>query len=137
MLTVKSKPPGQRQTTQREAIEKVIRAAKGPLTIDQILARARRSSRGLGVATVYRNVKLLLESQEIRAVTLPDGQTRYEAGDLGHHHHFRCRRCDRVFDMAGCHVSIPDGTRLSGGFLVEDHELTLFGLCPECVKGAK
>src|SRR5690606_18274023 len=90
---------GQRRTSQRDAITRVIREAPGPLTVDEIHARAKRRVRGLGIATVYRAVKLLLESGDIAAVTLPDGQTRYEAGDLGHHHHFRCRACGKVYDL--------------------------------------
>lgn len=128
----KSPKLGARRTTQRDAIARVIVKSKGPLTIDQIFQRARRSSGQLGIATVYRTVRLLLDAGDIHAVVLPDGQTRYEAADLGHHHHFRCRRCDLIFDLDVCPVSIPRGTMLPGGFHVEDHELTLYGLCPQC-----
>jgi Fur family ferric uptake transcriptional regulator len=48
-----------------------------------------------------------------------------------HHHHFQCTRCQRVFDVDAC----PGD--LSGlappGFAVEDHDLTLYGRCKECV----
>ncbi|MCC7406442.1 MAG: transcriptional repressor [Phycisphaeraceae bacterium] len=127
-------PLGQRQTVQRDAVLDVIRAAPGPLTVEQIHAHARKRVARLGIATVYRTVNLLLEKSHIRAVTLPDGQTRYEAADLGHHHHFRCTRCDKVFDLEGCGVHIQDGSTLPGGYYVEDHELTLFGACPTCAK---
>lgn len=123
---------GQRRTGQREAIHKVIREAQGPLTVDEILGRARRSSRGLGIATVYRTVKLLLDADEIKTVTLPDGQTRYEAADLGHHHHFRCRGCGKVYDLDVCPMSLRGLDELPKGFRVDGHELTLFGLCPSC-----
>ena len=126
------KTVGQRQTAQREAIFRVIRRAKGPLTVDQIHQRARRASPRMGIATVYRAIKLLVEADEILPVMLPDGQARYEAADLGHHHHFRCRVCGQVYDMAYCPVSIPAGTTFPGGFRVEDHELTLYGTCPNC-----
>lgn len=129
---MRQKNVGQRQTAQRDAIFRVIRRAKGPLTVDQIHQRARRASPRMGIATVYRAVKLLMEAEEILPVVLPDGQTRYEAADLGHHHHFRCRRCNQVYDMAYCPLSIPPGTTFPGGFRVEEHELTLYGVCPNC-----
>ncbi|MEX2673037.1 MAG: transcriptional repressor [Phycisphaeraceae bacterium] len=129
---VTGKSVGQRQTAQREAIFRVIRRAKGPLTVDQIHQRAKRASPRMGIATVYRAVKLLTEADEILPVIVADGQTRYEAADLGHHHHFRCRMCNQVFDMAYCPISIPAGTTFPGGFRVEDHELTLYGICPQC-----
>jgi Fur family ferric uptake transcriptional regulator len=123
---------GKKKTVQRDAIFQVIRQAKGPLTVSEILDHASDSIAGLGIATVYRTVKLLLESDRIQTVTLPDGQTRYEPADLGHHHHFRCRLCDEVFDLDVCPVEVPHGAVLPGGFLVEDHELTLYGTCPDC-----
>jgi hypothetical protein len=37
-----------------------------------------------------------------------------------------------VFDLSVCPVHIPAGTILAGGFLVEDHEMTLYGVCGNC-----
>ena len=124
--------PGRRSTQQRRAIVEAIRGAAGPLTVDEIHNAAQQDVSNLGIATVYRTVKLLLDSEEIRIVTLPDGQARYEAANLGHHHHFRCRRCGQVFDLDMCPISLPEGTQLPGGFHVEDHEVTLYGTCPDC-----
>lgn len=125
---------GQRSTSQRDAIAGVIREAEGPLTINEIHERAGRQVPRLGVATVYRTVKLMLESHEVHAVMLPDGQQRFESADLGHHDHFRCRECNHVFDLPVCPLSLPKGTIFPGGFRVEDHELTIYGLCPKCAK---
>lgn len=126
--------PGQRRTQQRQAIVAAIRAAAGPLTVEEIHELAQREVAHLGIATVYRTVKLLLEAGRLRTVTLPDGKCRYEAANLGHHHHFRCRRCKQVFDLNMCPLSLPEGDLLPGGFHVEQHEITLYGLCPQCNK---
>jgi len=123
---------GNRNTKQRDAILATIREAEGPLTVPEIHDRAQADAENLGRATVYRTIRILLDQGDIASVVLPDGQTRYEASDLGHHHHFRCRACDQVFDLDICPLSIPQGTRLPGGFRVEDHEITLYGLCPAC-----
>ena len=125
-------PLGKRSTQQREVIHRVILEADGPLTVDEILERARREIEGLGVATVYRTIKLLSEGHQIHALVLADGQSRYEAADLGHHHHFRCRVCDRVYDLDICPVHIDENSGLPKGFVVEEHELTLYGTCPSC-----
>lgn len=123
---------GQRKTQQRDVIHRVIREAGGPMTVGEIHEAAQEDLGGLGIATVYRTVNLLAEAGMIQAVTLPDGQTRYEAADLGHHHHFHCRACGRVFDLPGCVVAIDDGDTLPGGYQVEEHEVTFIGLCPAC-----
>jgi Fur family transcriptional regulator, ferric uptake regulator len=123
---------GQRQTRQRDRIHQVIRDAQGPLTVQEIHERAQREIPGLGIATVYRTINLLQEVRQIRTVILPTGDTRYEMSDLGHHHHFQCRVCSEVYDLDTCPVTIPDGTALGAGFVVEAHDLTLYGVCPEC-----
>jgi Fur family ferric uptake transcriptional regulator len=123
---------GERRTQQRAAILAAIREAPGPLTVREILEHASRDAPSLGQATVYRNLKMLTDAGEVRCITLPDGQNRYESANLPHHHHFRCRQCERTFDLPGCAVGVPDGATLPGGFHVESHEVTFYGLCPEC-----
>ena len=123
---------GQRHTRQRDVIVAVIREATGPLTVNEILHRAQERVPGLGVATVYRTLKLLQEGGKITTVILPSGETRYESTGLGHHHHFHCRVCDEVYDLEDCPVQIPNGRELANGFQVESHELTLYGVCLEC-----
>jgi Fur family transcriptional regulator, ferric uptake regulator len=124
--------PGKNRTRQRDEITRVIREAAGPLTVDEILERAQREVPGLGLVTVYRTVKLLREAGQVRTVILPTGESRYEPAERGHHHHFHCRRCDEVFDLAGCPVQIPADREISPGFRVDSHDLTFYGTCPEC-----
>jgi len=121
-----------RKTQQRGAISRAIADAEGPLSVPEIHGAAKRSIENIGIATIYRNVKLLLDAGEIQPIILPDGVTRYEPAGLKHHHHFRCRECDRVYDLDVCPVSLPAGTTLPSGFHVEDHELTFYGTCALC-----
>ncbi len=126
---------GQRKTQQRDAIHHIIVSAAGPLTVNQIhdLAQREMKPRSVGIATVYRTLNLLQEKKMIRAVVLPSGETRYEGSHLDiHHHHFQCRKCGNVYDLHVCPVHIPANTVIAGGFKVESHELTLFGLCGPC-----
>lgn len=138
--------PGQRQTKQREAIFGIIKAANGPLTVPQIHEKAIQNHKGknklrakpVGIATVYRTINLLTENKLIHSVLLPSGETRYESSHLEkHHHHFQCTKCKHVYDLGICPVGIPEGTTIPGGFRVDSHELTLFGLCPSCLGGRK
>lgn len=123
---------GKNRTRQRDEISRVIREAPGPLTVNEILERAQRELPGLGLVTVYRTVKLLREAGQVRTVILPTGESRYEPAGRGHHHHFHCRSCDEVYDLAGCPVRIPDDREISPGFRVESHDLTFYGTCPAC-----
>jgi len=125
---------GQRQTRQREAILKVMADANGPLSTLEIFALAKKEI-PVGIATVYRTINLLLAAKEIQSVILPSGETRYESANLGHHDHFQCRKCSHVFDLNVCPLHLASGTIIPGGFMVESHEMTLYGLCPDCSKG--
>ncbi len=124
--------PTPRETRQRAAIARVLAEARGPLLPEAVLRRAREHAPGLGQATVYRTLKRLAEDGELRAVRLDDERVRYEAAG-GHHHHFRCRGCDEVLDVAGCGLAPPAlGGPLPAGFRVERHEVVLIGLCARC-----
>lgn len=125
---------GQRQTRQRDAVLRVIIEANGPLSVPEIHDRAQNAHAGIGIATIYRTLKLLQENAQIQPVILPSGESRFEAVGRGHHEHFQCRRCSSVYDIHACPLDLPRNTTLPGGFVVEDHELTLYGTCPLCVK---
>ncbi len=120
----------QRLTAQRTAIHQVLATAGRPLLPHEVLEAAQAQVPGLSLATVYRNLKALQDDAEIRAVDLPGEAARYELASHGHHHHFQCRACARVFDVHACP---GDLSRLAPpGFVVQDHELTLYGQCKDC-----
>ena len=103
------------------------------MTPQEVLAAALETQAGLGLATVYRNLNALESQGDIVSVHLPNDSTRYEPAGRGHHHHFRCDNCEQVFELnASCPVRGLEGVTLPGGFKVENHELTLYGTCPNC-----
>jgi len=85
----------------------------------------------LGIATVYRNLRTLQDSGWLEAVELPGEPARYEVAGKGHHHHFHCRDCDRVYEVDGCPGNLDEVT--PQGFQLENHEFVLYGLCDTCV----
>jgi Fur family ferric uptake transcriptional regulator len=120
----------ERGTRQRDAIRSVIRAAKRPLSPQEVLDAARLAVRGLGMATVYRSLKLFVADGSVQAITLPGEAARYESSETAHHHHFQCTTCRRVYDVHGCPGNLR---RLAPrGFSVEHHDVTLYGRCSDC-----
>ena len=94
--------PVRRQTRQRLAITAAISQANRPLSVQEILAIASKDQPGLGIATIYRTIKALIAAGTLHEVALPGADVRFELADLDHHHHFHCRGCDKVYEMAGC-----------------------------------
>lgn len=119
-----------KSTEQKRALQAILETAERPLTVHEILALGQRQVKGLGLATVYRNVRAFVEDGWITPVELPGESVRYELAAKQHHHHFHCESCDRVFDIPMCTRGIEKG--LPEGFVVERHEILLHGLCPDC-----
>jgi Fur family ferric uptake transcriptional regulator len=130
-MTTNIKSPAERNTNQRRAIRDAIKTADRPLSPQEILTAARPVVPSLGIATVYRTLKTLVSNGWLSVVDLPGEPPRYEVHGKGHHHHFRCKTCGRVFEIHGCDHNLaqltPEGFHLTG------HELFLFGHCRECV----
>lgn len=122
--------PAERATRQRAAIRAAFDRAARPLLASELLALAQREVPGLVLATVYRNLKAMTAEGELRTVQLPGENPRYELASHAHHHHFQCTRCQRVFDVHACPGDLARLAPL--GFVVEDHELTLYGRCQRC-----
>lgn len=122
--------PVTRNTRQRDAVREAIEKAGVPVSAREILSLAKKGSRGIGLATVYRTLKLLGDAGEIAVVIIPGQAPRYEAAGKAHHHHFHCRQCGRVYELEGCCGHFAELT--PAGFELESHDVTLFGRCGEC-----
>ena len=120
----------ERYSRQRAAIRAAIDLAQRPLSPQEVLEAAQTEVAGLGLATVYRNIKLLLEAGEVQTVNLPGDSPRYESAQHEHHHHFQCNACQRVFDVHECPGNLAK--LAPAGFTVEHHEITLYGRCTDC-----
>jgi Fur family ferric uptake transcriptional regulator len=119
-----------RDTRQRRAIRAAFLANDRPLDPNEVLELAASGHSGLGIATVYRNIKSLLEEGWLTSVELPGEVTHYELAGKEHHHHFHCRSCGKVFELNAC---LPNVQKLAPmGFQVAGHDLLLYGACRDC-----
>lgn len=122
----------ERSTRQRQVIEDVLARTDRPLTPPELLSEAQRDLPRLGIATVYRALRDGQDAGRIHAVEVQGAAVRYELASHGHHHHFHCTTCAKVFEVHACpgdlqHLAPP-------GFHVSGHDLTLRGTCKECAR---
>ena len=120
----------ERSTRQRRTIRDVVERAGRPLSTDEILAGAQSSIPSLGKATVYRSIRTLLEEGWLAAVDMPGRSPLYERAGKGHHHHFACSACKRVYELDGCASEIRG--ELPAGFVSTGHDVTIYGTCAAC-----
>lgn len=119
-----------RNTEQRTALRRVFMEADRPLSAQEVLQAARKMVAGLGIATVYRNLRMLVDEDWLATVGLPGEPDRYEVAGKAHHHHFHCRVCNRVFEVPEC---ASDMKRITpDGFVLDGHDVVLYGKCREC-----
>ena len=126
-----------RNTPQRRIIAETAAGMPGAFSVDELAIAVRAIEGATGTATVYRAVAVLLGSGWLERVGERGGSAlfaRCSAGDR-HHHHVICDGCGRV-EATSCPVATAPERDNSGtnpnGFVVTRHQVTLYGLCPEC-----
>ena len=122
---------GLKTTQQREAIVDAFLLTSGHVALDDLLARARRSHPGVGLATVYRTVKLLEEAGLAASRQFESGHTLYEvAQGRSHHDHLICQRCGFIVEFESEEIErLQESAARKMGFNVLRHRHELFGLC--------
>jgi Fur family ferric uptake transcriptional regulator len=128
---------GARVTRQRVEVLAVLLAAPRALTHHEIEKRASRS-RGIDRVTVYRVLEWLTSHNLAHKIAGDDRTWRFKAAgdkpELGHDHaHFMCNDCGDVICLD--EVRAARDIRLPTGYRPQEVELTVKGLCAECIPG--
>lgn len=126
-----------RKTMQRDVVLQVLTEAGRPLSPQEIFQAAKTEVPSLGIATVYRNIKTLLENGTLQPVELPGVAQRYEIAGKHHHHHFHCNSCGKVYEIEGCSMKEEHHLNLPANFEVEDHVVVLYGRCADCAQSSR
>ena len=128
---------GFRVTPQRMAVLKALEGTEGHLTPRELYQRLRLSGTGVSVVTVYRNLAVLVQAGLICEVELNDGARHYtRRSPETHHHHLVCLQCGTVADFNRCALrGLEKKLAAETGFLVQQHRLEFYGLCPGCHNG--
>ncbi len=123
---------GLKATIQRLAILKYIGSA-GHSSIDDIYENIIREHPSISLATVYKNIQMLIEADILTEVPLTGSKSKYEI-KKEEHMHLVCQVCgsmeDRVLDKAGqaCIVSLVPMESFDTKF----SQLNFYGICKGC-----
>ncbi len=126
---------GYRLTASRRAVIRVLLRSDHHLTPQEIYERAKSEDARIGLVTVYRTLDLLTEMGLAKRLHGEDGCHGYAASAPGvHRHYLVCTECGAVVEFDG-YAEIENllaKLESKTGFVVTDHWLQVFGLCPEC-----
>jgi Fur family ferric uptake transcriptional regulator len=132
----------QRSTRQGEAVDAALRASEGFRTAQDLYGEIRQRGDRIGLTTVYRHLKMLVDAGAVDVVHRADGEAQYRlcgsrdaaatAPAVDHHHHLVCRMCGRAVEVAGPQVERwAERVAAEHGYTDVSHTLEVFGLCPE------
>jgi len=129
---------GYRLTGPRAAIVETMLQYDRPFTAEQLVAALRPSdaaaeTRQIGRATVYRTLEILASVDVLTRLIQADGHPAYIWDTPGHRHHLVCTGCGTAVSFTSCPVSeIVSSLTRETDFVIQDHMLEVFGLCPRC-----
>ncbi len=121
---------GHRATESRRRVLDAVVALGDGFTAEELVAGVP----GLGRATVYRTVRLLVDQGVLCKLTLQDGTPRYSLSTkVGHHHHLVCLRCGGVREFRQSVIERMLGELEAGEVgTVMGHRVEVYVLCPVC-----
>jgi len=125
---------GLRMTGQRRAILDAFHRSQRHLSVEEIYDIVRQSGAGVGIATVWRNMKLILAAGLAEEHHFLDGRIRYEQRAPRAHGHMVCTSCGRPveFDLGQVSPFLRQVAK-ANSFAVEDVKISLFGKCFLCL----
>ncbi|ADU62903.1 MAG: transcriptional repressor [Pseudodesulfovibrio sp.] len=126
-------------TPQRKAIVETFLESEGHFSAEQLYERVGRRMSDIGQATVYRTLKLLVDSGLADAFDLGEGVTLYEHRyGHEHHDHLVCLVCGRKVEIVDAAIERrQEALAVEYGFTLTRHRMFLFGLCPGCADTAR
>ncbi len=122
---------GYRPTAPRRAIIRILEEKQEGFTAEDLSSELT----GVGRATIFRTIKLLLEVGVICRLNLLDGAPRYSLSRVGHHHHTVCVKCGNVGEFRAATVERlmrALGNSIPGNIV--GHRIDLYVICDRCIR---
>jgi Fur family ferric uptake transcriptional regulator len=125
---------GLKITQQREEIARSFLRAGQHLTAEELYRRILRTNPEVGLSTVYRTLKLLVDAGLASRRDFGDGIIRYEPRSGGDHHdHLICVRCGAIIEFENRKIeALKKEVAARKRFTVIRHRLEIFGYCEKC-----
>ncbi|MGY0230520.1 Fur family transcriptional regulator [Longispora urticae] len=123
---------GLRVTKPRLAVLDVL-AGGGHLDVDEITRQVRDRLDSVSTQAVYDVLGALTRSGLARRIEPAGHPARFEARTGDNHHHVVCRSCGAIDDVdCAVHYTPCLTPSKSHGFVLDEAEVTYWGLCPKC-----
>ena len=131
---------GLRLTNQRKLIAATFFEAEGHLNFEQLYEAVQQRDSSVGQATVYRTLKVLVDSGLANSSRFGGNSALYESAITDEHHdHLICTECGLIVEFCDDQIeSLQHVVAQGHGFTLKDHTMELYATCdrshPACPK---
>ena len=120
---------GLKMTEQRKIIVQVLAESKDHPDVELVYQRASEIDKNIGIATVYRTIRLFEENNIIEKHEFKDGRFRYEEVPEEHHDHLIDVRNGKVIEFQNDAIEeLQKRVAKELGYELVDHRLELYGV---------
>tara|TARA_B100000282_G_scaffold295672_1_gene275472 strand:+ start:1052 stop:1465 length:414 start_codon:yes stop_codon:yes gene_type:complete len=120
---------GLKMTEQRRIITQVLSESKDHPDVELVYKRASKVDKNIGIATVYRTIKLFEENNIIEKHEFKDGRFRYEEVPEEHHDHLIDIKSGKVVEFQNEDIEeLQKKIAEKLGYKLVDHRLELYGI---------
>jgi len=103
--------------------------------VDTLTAKVRARLGSVSTQAVYDVLRALTDAGLVRRIEPAGSPARFEARVGDNHHHVVCRTCGEVADIECATGSAPClEVSSTNGFVIDEAEVTYWGICPTCQK---
>ena len=125
------KAAGLQVTAQRLAVYQAVQSTPHAMA-DEICKVVRAELGVISRQAVYDALNVMAEHGLLRRIQPAGSPARYEHR-VDNHHHLACRKCGNLIDIDCAIGEAPCLTaQHDHGYLIDEAEVTYWGLCPEC-----
>ncbi len=117
-------------TPQRLAISDAL-YTKGHIGIEPLYAHMLKKFNSISLATIYKNIHIMVENSFIQEVKIPNAKSVYELKKATHSH-LVCKSCGCVDDITIDLKDIIDETSRVSSFNVSSTDIVFSGFCSKC-----
>lgn len=104
---------------------------KGHISIESLYELMVKKFNSISLATIYKNINLMLENSFIQEIKIPYTKSVYELTQAPHSH-LACKECSAVEDITIDLNSIVDTITKKSDFKIISTNLVLSGICKNC-----
>ena len=120
---------GLKMTEQRKVIVQVLAESKDHPDVELVYKRASEIDNNIGIATVYRTIRLFEENNIIQRHEFKEGRFRYEEVRDEHHDHLIDVRSGKVVEFQNDAIEeLQKRVAKELGYELIDHRLELYGV---------